>query len=169
MCAIHVPLLRPPISLHPTPTQRAAIPLLNKRGINGLSFGAGTPPGKPDTPPLFLWRDLASGAEVVTTYETAYGTASTVFVLPNGVALAAAWNGDNTGPGPSDNLKSDYDMLRKRFPGAKIMSSTFDDFFEVANQPEVKALLPVVTAEIEDVCACCSILRDLNLTISNTT
>ena len=30
------------------------------------------------------------------------------------------------------------------------MSSTFDAFFKIANQPEVKSLLPVVTAEIED-------------------
>jgi len=33
---------------------RATIPLLAQRGINGMSFGAGTPPGKPDTPPLFV-------------------------------------------------------------------------------------------------------------------
>ena len=40
---------------------RATIPLLSKRGINGISFGSGTPPGKPDVPPLFLWKDLPSG------------------------------------------------------------------------------------------------------------
>ena len=62
-----------------------------------LHVCTGTPPGKPDTPPLFLWKDLPSGTDIVTTWETAYGSAATVFVLPNGVALAAAWNGDNTG------------------------------------------------------------------------
>lgn len=129
---------------------RATIPLLAKRGINGISFGSGTPPGKPDTPPLFLWKDLPSGTEVVTTFETAYGTAATVFVLPNGVALAAAWRGDNTGPGPIPDVQNDYAMLRKEFPDAKVFSSTFDAFFTIANQPEVKSKLPIVTEEIED-------------------
>ena len=70
---------------------RATLPLLRKHGIIGVSFGAGTPPGKPDVPPLCVWRDSASGAEVVLTYETGYGGDSTLFVLPNGVALAVAW------------------------------------------------------------------------------
>ena len=45
-----------------------------RRGIRGLSFGAGTPPGKPDTPPLFVWKDLLSGTDVVVTYESKYGS-----------------------------------------------------------------------------------------------
>ena len=75
--------------------EQATLPLLNKHGIVGLSFGAGTPPGKPDVPPLCVWRDTASKSEVVLTYETAYGDVSTVFVLPNGVALAVAWEGNH--------------------------------------------------------------------------
>ena len=67
-----------------------ALHLLKEAGINGLSFGAGTPPGKPDVPPLCVWRDEVTDSEVVLTYETAYGTDHTVFVLPNGVALTAA-------------------------------------------------------------------------------
>lgn len=51
---------------------RAAIPILHRRGINGLSFGAGQPPGKPDVPPLFVWRDDASGTDVVVTYESGW-------------------------------------------------------------------------------------------------
>jgi hypothetical protein len=99
---------------------RAALPLLNKHGIVGLSFGAGTPPGKPDVPPLCLWRDIASGSEVVLTYETAYGTVSTVFVLPNGVALAVAWEGDNTGPAPLEDVAGFYASLQRRFPAATV-------------------------------------------------
>ena len=41
-------------------------------------------------------------------------------------------------------------MLRKEFPAATVFSSTFDAFFAVANQPEIKSQLPVVTQEIED-------------------
>eukprot|EP00038_Savillea_parva_P014002 m.9819 g.9819 ORF g.9819 m.9819 type:complete len:715 (-) comp2679_c0_seq1:122-2266(-) len=129
---------------------RAALPTLNAHGINGLSFGAGTPPGKPDTPPIFVWRDEASGAEVVTTYETAYGTADTVFVLPNGIAFAACWQGDNRGA-PDLNFTADaFETIRKQYPAAEIEASTLDAFFQVANQPEVKRLLPVITAEIGD-------------------
>lgn len=129
---------------------RASLPILNANGIRGLSFGAGTPPGKPDTPPVFVWRDIASGAEVVTTYETAYGTAATVFVLPNGVAFAACWRGDNTGAPNLDFVASAIDQIKQQYPTAKVEVSTLDAFFEVANQPEVKSMLPVVTEEIGD-------------------
>jgi hypothetical protein len=151
---------------------RATIPLLARRGINGMSFGAGTPPGKPDTPPLFVWKDLPSGTDAVVTYESRYGDIKTVFVLPNGVALVAnfgarlnstqrihwqAWHlsmtepimraaaelmhrrgvraaGDNTGPGAVDLLRNDTLALRSEFPGATVISSTFDAFFNIANQ-----------------------------------
>lgn len=129
---------------------RAALPLLKKHGIIGLSFGAGTPPGKPDVPPLCVWRDEASGAEVVLTYETGYGGDSTVFVLPNGVALAVAWQGDNTGPAPLEDVAGFYAQVQRKYPGAKVSASTFDQFFKVANEPAVKAQLPVVTEEIGD-------------------
>ena len=129
---------------------RATLPLLRKHGIVGVSFGAGTPPGKPDVPPICLWRDEPSGAEVVLTYETAYGTPSTVFVLPNGVALAVAWQGDNTGPATIEQVAADYKQLQTKYPRAKIVASTFDAFFKIANEPSVKAQLPIVTEEIGD-------------------
>jgi hypothetical protein len=129
---------------------RAALPLLNKHGIHGLSFGAGTPPGKVDVPPLSVWRDLSSNASVVLTYETAYGTDATLFVLPSGDAMCAAWAGDNTGPPPLEEVMGFYESLKGRFPQADIQASTFDAFFAVANRPEIRAQLPVVTAEIED-------------------
>ena len=95
---------------------RATLPLLRKHGIIGVSFGAGTPPGKPDVPPLCVWRDNASGAEVVLTYETGYGGDSTLFVLPNGVALAVAWQGDNTGPAPLDAVAGFYQQVSRAYP-----------------------------------------------------
>jgi len=95
---------------------RATLPLLRKHGILGVSFGAGTPPGKPDVPPLCVWRDSASGAEVVLTYETGYGGDSTLFVLPNGVALAVAWQGDNTGPAPLDAVAGFYQQVSRAYP-----------------------------------------------------
>jgi hypothetical protein len=50
-------------------------------------------------PSICVWRDEPSGAGVVLLYETGYGSQKDVFVLPNGVAITAAWPGDNTGPG----------------------------------------------------------------------
>jgi len=129
---------------------RAALPLLKANGIIGLSFGAGTPPGKPDTPPLFVWRDEASDTDMVTTYETAYGTASTVFVLPNGVALAACWDGDNRGAPPIDFAQGAVDQISQKYSGANVTVSTFDAFFKIANQADIKSQLPVVTSEIGD-------------------
>ena len=95
---------------------RATLPLLRKHGILGVSFGAGTPPGKVDVPPLSVWRDVASGTDVVLTYETGYGGDSTLFVLPNGVALAVAWQGDNTGPAPLDAVAGFYQQVSRAYP-----------------------------------------------------
>ena len=117
---------------------RAALPLLNKHGIHGLSFGAGTPPGKPDVPPLCVWQDIASGSSVVLTYETGYGRDSTLFVLPNGEALCVAWQGDNTGPAPLADVQGFYQSLQERYPNANVSASTLDAFFQVANKPEIK-------------------------------
>ena len=129
---------------------RAALPHLARHNITGLSFGAGVPPGKPDVPPICVWRDEPSGAEVVLLYETGYGDYKDVFVLPNGVAFTAAWTGDNTGTPTVDEVQMYFDSLRKRFPGAKVKTSTFEAFFDVANSADVKPLLPVVTEEIGD-------------------
>jgi hypothetical protein len=127
---------------------RAALPLLARHNITGMSFGSGTPPGRPNGfPALFLWRDIQSGAEVVVTSESGYGGWGQLFVLPNGVGLAADWTGDNSGPA---EIESGLEKLREEFPGAHVHSSTFSAFFEEANKPANKAGLPLVTAEMGD-------------------
>jgi hypothetical protein len=40
--------------------------------------------------------------------------------------------------------------LTSAYPAAEVKASTFDAFFAVANQPQIKAQLPLVTGEIED-------------------
>ena len=125
---------------------RSAIPLLRRRGINGISFGAGQPPGKPDAPPVFVWRDEPSGTDVVATYESGYGVATSdarkkayVFVLPNGVALACGWSGDNSGPPPLATAQEDFASLQAMFPSASIKASTFD---QASSLPSSVALSP---------------------------
>ena len=109
------------------------------------SFGSGTPPGSADVPSLFVWRDEQSQAEVVVTWESGYGGIGKLFTLPNGVALAADWTGDNSGP--NSNFGG-LEQLRKANPGAHVHFSSFSAFFDEANKPENKRGLPVVTAEI---------------------
>ena len=64
--------------------------------------------------------------------------------------MSPAWAGDNTGPPSLAEVQGFYATLKAQFPAAEVSASTFDAFFAAANQPEVKAQLPVVTAEIED-------------------
>eukprot|EP00041_Stephanoeca_diplocostata_P034253 m.1154078 g.1154078 ORF g.1154078 m.1154078 type:complete len:814 (-) comp24488_c0_seq7:2031-4472(-) len=145
--------VRPPVAVSQRDVPgwtRATLPLLNKHGIIGLSFGSGTPPGKPDTPALFLWRDTASGSEVVATWETGYGNDHVVFVLPNGVAMAVCWEGDNMGPPDLTFVNSTIDYLEQNFRGATVKASTMDAFFTEANKAENKARLPVITQDIGD-------------------
>eukprot|EP00966_Prymnesium_polylepis_P196108 4544711-Prymnesium_polylepis.2 len=49
-----------------------------------------------------------------------------------------------------DAIKNVYSNLRKRYPGAHVHASTFDDFYDAAREPGVMAQLPVVTQEIGD-------------------
>ena len=72
-------------------------------------------------------------------------------MLPNGVALAAVWDGDNRGPAPLSFVSGVYDELRAKFGNdTTIAASTFEAFLDVANSADVKPLLPVVTQEIGD-------------------
>ena len=96
-------------------------------------------------PSLFVWRDEQSQAKVVVTWESGYGGIGKLFTLPNGVALAADWTGDNSGP--NSNF-GNLEQLRKANLGAHVHISSFSAFFDEANKPENKRGLPVVTAEI---------------------
>jgi hypothetical protein len=49
-----------------------------------------------------------------------------------------------------EQVAADYKQLQAKYPQAKIVASTFDAFFKIANEPSIKAQLPVVTEEIGD-------------------
>ena len=74
----------------------------------------------------------------------------TALLANQNAALAAAWQGDNTGPATSQQVAADFKQLQDKYPQAKILASTFDAFFKIANEPSIKAQLPVVTEEIGD-------------------
>ena len=106
-----------------------------------MSFGSGTPPGRPyGMPQLFVWRDVQSGTEVVVTSESGYGGTGYLFVLPSGVALAPNWTGDNSGP---TGIGGTLAALQQRYPNATVKPTTLSAFFDEANKPSNKEALSV--------------------------
>lgn len=161
---------------------RAAIPALVAAGVNAINIGVDRASAVPKVPvcynasggfaftnecatflgtgrPPFLWRDLASGTEMVT-MQCPYGYAnmedawlekwinSTVTVPCSAHALALNWRHDNDGPPQLQEVMDIYAHLRKMFPGAKIIASTLDDFAQ--EMQKAKHCMPVVTSEIGD-------------------
>ena len=66
--------------------------------------------------------------------------------MPNGVALCTEFRTDNTGP-PKDaaEVLGILAKVRGEYPGALVLPSTFDAFFEEVQQ--VKDQLPLVDLE----------------------
>lgn len=127
---------------------RAILPALNKAGVKMISLGSGgSSGGHPVIPDLFVWRDPATKAEVLFVHDHGYGGG--MHVLPNGHAIYCAWNTDNGGPQRAKDVQNTFKSLRSKYPGAKVFSSTFEQFYEHADAATM-AKLPVVTQEIGD-------------------
>src|SRR6185312_8238584 len=58
---------------------RGIVPLLAEAGVEFLHIGVNAASTPPDVPPVFVWRDPASGAEIVVMYQGNYGD---VMVVP---------------------------------------------------------------------------------------
>ena len=109
--------------------------------------------------PAFIWRDEASGTEMVT-MQCPYGYAnmkdswlerwsnSTVTVPCSDHALTLNWRHDNDGPPSLNEVLDIFEHLRRMFPGAKIVASTLDAFAD--EMQKAKHCMPVVTSEIGD-------------------
>jgi hypothetical protein len=107
---------------------RGIVPLLAEAGVEFLHIGVNAASTPPDVPPVFVWRDPASGAEIVVMYQGNYGD---VMVVPGlADALAFAHTDDNVGPQSADQLEDVYRTLAARFPDARIQASTMDAFAE---------------------------------------
>ena len=125
---------------------RGIVPLLAEAGVEFLHIGVNAASTPPDVPPVFVWRDPASGAEIVVMYQGNYGDVMVVPGLPD--ALAFAHTDDNVGPQSADQLGDVYRTLATRFPDARIQASTMDAFAERLRS--IRDSLPVVTQEIGD-------------------
>jgi hypothetical protein len=82
-------------------TTRAALPTLLENGIIGISVGVNGASTPPNVPPAFVWRDEASGAEVLALWHPfgygGTGMADAVIIPGLSHALVFEWNGDNAG------------------------------------------------------------------------
>ncbi|XP_062571302.1 uncharacterized protein LOC134233351 [Saccostrea cucullata] len=155
--------------LFPTLSQRdvpgltqAVIPSLVQRGVSAVSVGVNPGTSPPAVPQLFRWS-FESNEVLATWHPGGYplgpgpnparpGGLSTkdCVVLPGFEhALCFAFIQDNGGP-PIDVLEilSNYEILRKEFPNAKIKGSTFEDYF--AEVDKIRNHLPIIRQEVGD-------------------
>lgn len=160
---------------------RAAVPLLAGAGALGVSVGVNDGSPAPIVPSTvdcysgfrqvrtpFLWRDAASGTDVVADFhpggyggiipiepESGVPYYSRDGILCDCVGLAGleevlcyAWRGDNYGPAGVAETKQTFAEFQKAFPAATVTASSLTAYFEYL-QPH-KGSLPVVTQEIGD-------------------
>lgn len=120
-----------------------AIRLLDKAGVKLVHIGVNGASTRPDTPPVFLWRD-ADGKEVIILYHNGY--AGTFSVPGLNHKLHFAFTGDNLGPQTAFQVQKVFAELRQKYPGAVVMASTMDAFTEQIWK--VKDTLPLITSEI---------------------
>lgn len=126
---------------------RGIVPLLAEAGVQFLHIGVNHASTPPDVPPVFVWRDEASGADVMVMYHK--GSYGDLMIIPGlRDAIAFAHTGDNLGPQSPEALHETYRVMRERFPGVDISASTMDAF--AAQLAQVKPTLPVITQEIGD-------------------
>jgi hypothetical protein len=125
---------------------RAIVPLMAEAGIKLMHIGVNEASTMPHVPPVFIWRDEASGHELLMIYEHHYGGV----VQVNGLheALVLQMTGDNMGPPTVAAVEHVYRDLRTRFPSAEIVPTTLDTF--AAALEAVRDQLPVLTDEIGD-------------------
>ncbi|HEY0256499.1 MAG TPA: DUF5054 domain-containing protein [Candidatus Methylacidiphilales bacterium] len=122
---------------------RAIVPLLAEGGVRLLHLGVNPASTPPNVPSVFLWR--SEGREVVVIYENVYGATT---VLPGNMALSVNLTGDNLGPQNPDEITKTYDVLRKRFPNARVTAGSLEGVADWLWHR--RRSLPIITAEIGD-------------------
>lgn len=126
---------------------RSIVPLLAKAGIEFLHIGVNAASTPPAVPPVFVWRDQLSHAEIIVMYHK--GSYGDVMVVPGlDSAISFAHTNDNLGPQSPAEISQVFDRMRERFPGATLTASTLDNY--ALKLRSVRDTLPVVNAEIGD-------------------
>jgi hypothetical protein len=151
---------------------RGLLPILASAGVTRFSEGCNPSTQPPAMPSPSIWRDEASGAQVLyVQHSWGYGgnelrnpfALEKRFKLGKGLgdascAIVPGWtealcfNFRGEGAGPPDNVQEVIDTFaafRAEFPGASVVSSSFDAYFD-ALEEVADSLLPVVTSEAGD-------------------
>lgn len=138
---------------------RAAVPILAKAGVKGLSVGVNSgsaPPAVPKSTPFF-WRDEPSNTSIIAFWHPGGYSGSPVDHRAECVTtpgfdhvLCTSWRSDNEGPHTMDEIQEIFSIVQQEFEGAEVVASTFDDYLTelIAALPLLS--LPVVTKEIGD-------------------
>eukprot|EP01012_Entosiphon_sulcatum_P032079 TRINITY_DN40828_c0_g1_i1.p1 TRINITY_DN40828_c0_g1~~TRINITY_DN40828_c0_g1_i1.p1 ORF type:complete len:800 (-),score=122.49 TRINITY_DN40828_c0_g1_i1:16-2391(-) len=133
-------------------TTRASIPLLRQAGIQAISVGVNGASTPPAVPKIFKWVDPNSQQSIIAMWhphgygDFAVGSAVTVPGLSH--AMVFDWNGDNAGPFDAATYQKHFKEIETEFPGAKVISSTFDTFVNLVLP--FKDTLPEISKEIGD-------------------
>lgn len=124
---------------------RSIVSPMYKAGIRFLHIGVNPASPIPSVPEFCRWR-ATDGSELILVYQQDYGSEN---LLPDGKgAISINFTGDNHGPHSYEKVKSIYANLRKRYPNAQLIPSSFN---EIAKELlTIKDKLPVVTSEIAD-------------------
>ena len=113
---------------------RGVVPLLSDHGVKAFSIGVNTASLPPALPRAFLWVDNATDTELMTTVHPrgygGIGVKDCIQVAGLDHILCPDYKGDNSGPWARKDIESHWAQLAKEFPGAKIIPSSFDTFFE---------------------------------------
>jgi hypothetical protein len=130
---------------------RAAIPLLKRLGVDGVSVGVNTASMYPRVPKIFRWQDPSSGEELFAMWHGrgygGYSKKEAVRVQGLGHVLVTDWNGDNQGPSGAVKLSAKFAAITKEFgANVSVFVSTFDNFTSLL--APYKDAIPVIQQEI---------------------
>lgn len=103
----------------------ALVPHLAKAGVFFLHIGVNGSSPLPKVPPLFVWR-APTGEEIIVQYDASYGSSETIGDLED--LLVIENSADNAGPPSTKQVLEVYERLRKRYPQARIVASSLDDY-----------------------------------------
>lgn len=120
----------------------AMVPYLAQAGIKYLHIGINGSSKLVKLPPLCRLR--YGEDEIILDYAALYGASS----VCGDCALEFAHTPDNSGPPSPESVAAEMERLKKKYPGAEIVSGTMDEFARVVL--EHKNELPVVTEELGD-------------------
>ncbi|KAL0486672.1 hypothetical protein AKO1_001653 [Acrasis kona] len=136
-------------------TTISALPLLNKKGIRAITIGVNAASSPPETPTIFKWKHVDSGAEVIgMIHPGGYGgieKSDAVTIDGHDEALLFCFRSDNQGPHQPDEVLDAIKHVREQYPGASVEASTIDNFVNgVLSKPDILNKLKVITSEIGD-------------------